>query len=207
MFDKFTNKMDQIRSMLGKTEITNDDKDMLGQSLFYYCSGIDPTPISAFAEKMPLFIYVDSFVYMPGDFSTNSKELYNRIKKLKCKLIKEENLAITCRLKEAKAAEISLWKTKTGEEFLLLFVQGDAVQCYKSLYSDKENYIQPKCICNYRYEFYNLDIFTQLEKRVEYILGYCSNDKYRCVGEYKYLGDYEENTKVKLYHRNYYYLF
>ncbi len=73
-------------------------------------------------------------------------------------------------------------------------------------------YIQPRCICNYRYEFFNQSednfiFLNSIEKRTEFVLGYCYNEKYRCIAEYNYYGDYEKQSKVPLFHRMFYYVY
>jgi hypothetical protein len=214
MLESSKQSMHAIASMLENDILGDDVKDMLGQSLFYYCSGIDPTPIAAFGAKIPLYIYVDSLVSMKNDFSAEVQELYGRLENLNFHLAETHTLNSTGRLQKTRNTELTLWKTLSGESFLLLFVQDDAIRGFESIYQDSANYInyiQPKYICNYRYELVNLGILTQIEKRVEYILGYCFNQKYRCVEEYDYYGDYSFDSackmKVKLYHRFFYYLF
>lgn len=194
--------MYQFATMLENGTMTDSIRDLLGQSLFYYCSGKDPTPIAAFGAKTPLYVYVD----INKDFVTGTQELYDRLKNLNFYHIESHALRTTGRLQKAKNAELTLWNTDKGESFILLFVQGDAIEGFKSIYTDSINYIQPKCICNCRYELNDLDVFYQLEKRVEYILGHCYNPKYRCIQEYDYLGDYA-SFKVGLFHRFFYYLY
>ena len=148
------NKLDKIYDLLKNGISDNEDRELLAQSLFYYCCGKDPTPIIAFRADYPLYTYSDNVDY----------------------------------------------------------VQGDASKTFQDLYSDDTNYcnyIQPKCICNYRYEFFEQkspEFFNQIEKRTEYILGHCSNNKYKCIAEYDYYGDFGD-SKVKLYHRMFWYVY
>ena len=201
--------INEIVFMLENDVLTDNGKDLLGQSLFYYCSGKDPAPIIAFGAKIPLYVYVDSFVTISNSFEVESKELYGRLKKANYSLAEKRNLKAIGRLKNAKNAELTLWENRDGNYFALLFAQCDANLGYEGIYKEKGNYIQPKYICNYRYETVNFELLGQVEKRVEYIMGHCFNPKYRCVGEYDYYGDYHFNSKckIKLYRRHFYYLF
>ena len=199
--------IDQIASMLEKIVFTDIDRDVLGQSLFYYCSGKDPTPIITFGAKIPMYVYVDSLEIPKNDFKNTVRELYRRLKN-KFSLAKICNLKCTERLQKTEKAELTLWNTSLGESFVLLYIQGDASKTFESIYREESgNYIVPRYVCNYRYELYDLGILKTVEKRVEYIMGHCFDPKYRCVAEYDYYGDYDTDCKVKLYHRLFYYLF
>lgn len=205
--------------------INNDtDRELLANSLFYFCCGSDPTPIAAFGDKHPIYVYVDvntSFVDM-------TQKLYKCLKKLD---FKKESVACFGEFgKESpdgkpivKQAELTKWHKQGQEDFLLFFVQGDARVVYKVLYGDKKNgnYIMPKCVCNQRYEIQSssevrnddimpcnsLGLLNQIMKRVEFVMGHNNNpEKYKKVGEYKYYGDYGGDT-VSLYKRMYYYLY
>lgn len=184
------------------------DTDVLRQSLFYYCSGKDPTPIAAFGAKIPLYVYVDSFIYMKNDFFTEKAELYKRLIRLNFSLSKKIALKLRGRLKAGENAELTIWKTAQGANFALLFVQGDAEETFKSIYrgSKNGNYIKPRYVCNYRYELRDKVILEQLEKRAEYIMGHCFEPNFRCIGEYGYYGDYSfgDTVKVKLYRNSKY---
>lgn len=57
----------------------NAERELLAQSLFYYCSGIDPTPIIAFGSDYPLYIYSDIIDYGNGDFNKTMNVLYERL--------------------------------------------------------------------------------------------------------------------------------
>ena len=208
MLKNTSEALDRLSDMLGYPLLTDGEKDMLGQSLFYYCSGKDPTPIIALGAKIPLYVYVDSLHFDDDAFSSATAELYARLKKHGFLLCEKRNLEPNGRLSECSNADATLWKNASGESFLLLYVQGDAALTYGSIYADEENYIQPKYICNYRYELRDRGLLSQVEKRVEYILGHCHDPKYRCIDEYAYYGDYgEKDVGVKLYRRLYYYLF
>ena len=198
--------MNNFAAALESGRMSEEEKDLLGQSLFYYCSGIDPSPIAALGATVPLYVYVDSFVYIKDGFSATSKELYSRLEKHKFKNKATVTPKLKGRLKNASNAELSLWIADNGEAFLLLFVQADAIDGYEAIYGSSEmNYLQPKYVCNYRYELRERGVISQLEKRVQYILGHCFDPKYRQVGEIPHLDRPDE--KIGIYHRFYYYLF
>ena len=198
--------MNNFTAALESGRMSEEEKDLLGQSLFYYCSGTDPSPIVALGSTVPLYVYVDSFVYIRNGFTAESKELYSELEKTKFKKQTKLTLPSKGRLAKSQNAELTLWKTAEGEHFLLLFVQADAVEGYQSIYGNSDmNYIQPAYVCNYRYELRERGILDQLEKRVQYILGHCFDPKYRRVGEIPHLDRPDE--KIGIYHRFYYYLF
>jgi hypothetical protein len=200
--------MDNVFSFLENNELTDKSRDILGQSLFYYCSGVDPTPIVAFGAKIPLYVYVDSFCIESGSIPQKIQILYDRLNSRGFKLVKARQLKTLGRFNMANYAELTEWNTISGDSFMLLFVVGDAKESYENIYSESSNYIQPKYVCNYRYETPSLGILKVVEKRAEYILGHCFNSKYRCVEEIDYLGDYgSPSDKLQLYRRHFYYLY
>lgn len=173
----------------------------LRESLFYYCSGKDATPVSAFGADVPLYVYSDSFKYMRVDFNGATKALYNQLKKLGHTVEEVRRLPLTGITSVCQNAEISLWKNVNDRRFILLYTQSDAVNLYEKIYFSEN--LLPKYFCNYRYEMSHRGVMEQDEKRAEYILGHCHSEEFECVGEYDYLGDYvfEKKTKVKLYRR------
>lgn len=201
--------MSRLSSILESGALTDDGRDLLGQSLLYVCSGKDPTPIAAFGANVPLYVYIDSFVYMHGEFAEEARELYQRIARLAFRLVESRKLTSVGRLRKAAHAELTLWEDATGAEFLLLLAQTDAAEGYRSIYGDGMNYVQPMYLCNILHELACPDILSQVEKRVQYILGHCHSPKYRVVGAYDYLGDHASSGgyKAELYRRLYYYLF
>ena len=72
--------------------LSNNTHLLLENSLFYYCSGNDPSPIFAFGTKFPLYIYVDSFIFMKEPFPIAAEWLYNKLKELKFTL-KEKKIS------------------------------------------------------------------------------------------------------------------
>ena len=114
--------------------------------------------------------------------------------------------------RKIKTILLTKWADKNGT-FYLAYLQGDALVVFDSLYRDDIkgcNSIQPRCICNYRYDcdnpIWERNKLSFLEKRAEYLFGYCYSDKYRCIGEYDYYGDYGTVTKIPLYRRRYWYV-
>lgn len=202
--------IDKVYSLF-ENGISNDfDRELLAQSLFYYCCGKDPTPVISFGAEYPLYIYSDIVNYGEGDFEIETKQLYRRLNDAGYKMVDILNLTKTRRWKDVENIALTQWRTPQNTVFYLVYVQNDAVKTFTKVYSDNSNYIQPKCICNYRYEFSEQDsyhFFNTVEKRTEYIFGYCSNHKYKLIGEYDYYGDYDDCTKLKLYHRMFWYVY
>ncbi len=197
--------IDRVIALMKDGIHDHDDRELLGSSLFYYCSGNDPTPIVSFGDKYPLYVYSDILMF--------AKDRIAFVGMLYCEL---EKRGFTCREKKevtAKArffcAEVSLWNTPDGGAFVLVFSKEDAEKTFNRLYYDEQarNTILPKCICNYRFEFdgrskYEWDFFHAIEKRTEYILGYESCDKYKHIDTLIHV---LRGEKVKLYHRMFYY--
>ena len=178
-----------------------DARDLPEQSLFYYCSGKDPTPIVAFGAEYPLYVYVDSLVYQRKDLDGTVGDLYRSLRKSGLQMTESLRLPVED-TPEIKGAEVSLWETKEGERFLLLFLQADAEKGFCHLYGGRGNYALPRCVCNYRYEMPRRGVLEEVEDRVPFVLGHCFNRRYRCVGQYDYLGDYGGRETVKLYRRS-----
>ena len=178
---------------------------LMRESLYYYCSGKDATPISVFGARIPLYVYSDSFIYMRTDFDGAVTELYGKIKKLGNSLKERHRLRTIGFLRECEQAEITLWSNGTEEAFALLYTKSDAVKCFSELYkNEKDGISTPKCFCNYRYEMHRRGILEQAEKHAQYILGHCFDSSFRPVGEYDYIGDYKFGAapKVTLYGRS-----
>lgn len=193
----------------------DEDRELLAQSLFYYCCGADPTPIIAFGSDYPIYIYSDIINYgHGGSFEETTSLLYQRISKAGNRLVETCQLKKERQLCDAKDIVLTKWKDQQKNlDFYLLYVQMEAVKTFDTIYHDLDkgghgNFIQPKCICNIRYEFmdnYSWSAMNVISKRVEYIMGYCHDDKYKCIAEYDYLGDYGDTT-VRLFQRKYWYV-
>ena len=190
-----------LLSLLGNGISNNNERELLAQSLFYYCCGKDSTPIVHFGADYPLYIYSDTLF---GENSDNEiEELYRRIQNKGFILVETEKFK---KWKNVDNVYLSLWLTLDNRYFSLIYVQNDAEETFRKIYSDNNNYIQPKCICNYRDEGV-FPFISQIEKRAEYIFGYCFNGKYKSIAEYDYYGDYEKNSKVELYRRCFWYVY
>ena len=214
MFHILKNKAEweQYALLLGYGVRNDDDREILGNSLFYYCCGKDPTPVIAFGSEYPFYVYADLVRYGHGDFDTEVNELLKRLKEKGFKLLKKEKLREIGVGRKIKTILLTKWADKNGT-FYLAYLQGDALVVFDSLYRDDIkgcNSIQPRCICNYRYDcdnpIWERNKLSFLEKRAEYLFGYCYSDKYRCIGEYDYYGDYGTVTKIPLYRRRYWYV-
>ena len=210
----YERNMNEMEKMFCRFYMDDTDRDFLGQSMFYYCCGKDPSPIVAFREDIPLYIYADIVNYGLGDFAEETEALYEKLKGHHFVLQEMRNLRCTGKLEHAKQAVLTCWKGVSQNPFYLLYVQCDAKKAFEGIYRDDYyrdyNYIQPKYICNYSYEMEqeNVSFFNVIEKRVQYIMGHCHNDKYRRIGEFDYLGDAVAiKSEVKLYHRFFYYVY
>lgn len=173
---------------------------LLKQSLFYYCSGKDLSPIVAFKHEYPLYVYADIVNYGRGNFDVFISELFERLKNLGFILIQKENLEQNFLYKEFENIVLSEWQTANGKNFLLLFVQGDACDVFKAIYSSETTKsVLPKCICNYRYEMRNRSFLERIEERVEYILGHCFNKNFEKINQFSYYGDYGSKQAEKIF--------
>ena len=181
--------------LLSKNTDNNISRELLSHSLFYYCTGKDPSPIIAFEAQFPLYIYVD--------LCTDPDLLYRRLSD-RGFLLRDSGYI------EKHLCAISVWTGENDRPFGLLYVQGNANDVFLNLYSDKTdgsfNLLLPKAVCNQRYEMPNREytVFPSIEKRAEYIIGYCFNSKYRRVGLIDYFGDYGDN-EIAVFRRMYYY--
>lgn len=191
--------------MLIESGLPNSKLDfILEKSLYYYCCGKDPTPIISFKSKFPLYVYADIIDYGVGDFQDETGELYRRL--LSNSLRRDDVRKLM--LPEFKNAELTIWRTIIGKQFALLYVQGDAKKVFTRLYGNEGRQLLPKCICNYRYEITDgtsktREYLYEIEKKVEYVMGYHYSDSYRKIRGYPYLGDYtlEHKVEVDLYQR------
>ena len=152
-------------------------KDILKESLFYYCCGKDPSPIIAFKNNYPLFVYADKKDY--------SHELFKRLNKYHFNLIEKQEISTNTTL--------SLWKYN-DDTFYLIYAVNDASKAFKEIYDD----VIPKCICNYRYELTNRHILQNAEINTQYILGHCFDENFIVVDEILYYGDYNFNKEIKI---------
>ena len=218
------NSFNELCSLFENGIRNDEDRELLGNSLFYYCCGKDPSPIIAFGPSYPLYVYVDLIEYGHGCFETETNILYPRIQDTGYQLIGSQKLESTGPLQDVENAVLTSWTSACPEssgsskdsekKFHVLYVQSDAYQAYRKIYHDidegsHDNYILPRCICNYRYEFHNHyseDGLLKLSKRTEFVMGHCHSDKYKQVAEYDYFGDYGFGGKIELYRRKYWYL-
>ena len=172
-------------------------RTLLESSLFYYCCGKDPTPIAAFGERIPLYVYADSFRALRGSPSEVTAVLERRLQGGRMKKKEETPLPFPSSRGTEGAAALSRWETETGEAFLLLFVRADACFAFARIYGE----LLPRCFCNYRYEMSNRGSLELAERRAEFILGHCFDEAYLPVADLPYLGDYGRGTRVTLHQR------
>ncbi len=165
---------------------------LLDRSLFYYCSGKDPTPVLIFGARIPLYVYAD---HLKACRSTPREEmavLYRRLEEGGFSRTETRPVATPF-----KAAELTAWQTEDGEVFSLLYLAADATAAYFELYGEDT---LPRCICNYRYEMNNARL-GPIEEKVAYILGHCHTGRHLPIAEYPYRGDYSfgKDTRITLY--------
>ena len=158
---------------------------ILSESLFYYCSGKDPTPVVALYNEFPLFVYSDLMKH---------RDLYSEAKALEERL-KSHGFLITCH-KETEILDgaVIYGLSKDGCRLILLFVKGDSWQCYQKIYGEE---VLPKCFANYRYEM-NAARFLGIQRKAQFILGHSHGEEHSEVRKIKYYGDYGGN-EVTLY--------
>ena len=156
---------------------------LLKNSLFYYCSGKDVTPILAFKGDYPLYVYADLVNYGRGGFNELIGELLKRLKKASFYLLEEKKLLNGEFSFEYEQAHLSKWKDENNKEFYLLFIQGDAVNVFNGIYYCDMKETLPKCICNYRYEMNNRAQLQKAEKKVQFVLGHCFNENFAKIKE------------------------
>ena len=168
------------------------ERNILNNSLFYYCCGKDPTPVAAFGAKFPLYVYSDLLNYGRGNFTQETQTLYLRLKNLNFTFLGARSFLIN-----ENRAELTLWKSLQNEEFFILYVAGDAVKTYTQIYGLNVAYTHPKCVCNMRYEM-NASFFSKVENATDYIMGYCFNKEFAPLTTYPYLGDYGKEKSVTL---------
>ncbi len=132
--------IDQLCRLFENGIQNNEERELLGQSLFYYCCGKDPTPIIAFGSDYPLYIYSDIVDYGDGDFEYETKVLYDRLNKAGFKLVDVCKLKKSGCLRNAENAVLTLWISLQNKAFSLLYVQNDAVETFRNIYSDRNIY-------------------------------------------------------------------
>ena len=190
--------------------------EILGNSLFYYCCGFDPSPIIAFGTQYQIYIYCDNFAYVSANFDNEILKLYSRLESHNHVLATKHRFTKSEALSEAENVELTEWMVGDNKSIFLLFIQGDARRVFEAIYDcrDANNYrnlIKPKCICNFRNEFNDnssCEYFHAIEKRVDYIFGYGpASEKYKVVSNHPYYGDYEDNATIELHKRKFWCLY
>jgi hypothetical protein len=199
------NLFDKLKDALEQESFTDDIKELFAQSMYYYCSATDPSPIIAFKASIPLYVYVDSFVYLNMGFWEALENLYGKLEKNGFSTIKAGRVA----LRGADITRLILLKDDEDKEFFLFFIRAEANDTFERLYTFTEfnkyiddfeyNTIVPRYLSNHRYEMTISGELSGVHDKAEYIFGHCNNPKYEKIGEYEYFGDYNDGTKVELY--------
>lgn len=78
-------RSEKILQLVAKGVGDNEDRELLANSLFYYCCGNDATPIIAFKDQYPLYVYVDTVGYGGGDFNEELKKTLFKTEKSRIK--------------------------------------------------------------------------------------------------------------------------
>lgn len=193
----FIYEMTNQKEILGK-----NTRLLLENSFFYYCSGNDPSPIFAFGAKFPLYIYVDSYIFMRENYTDASEWLYKKLIELKFILKEKYTLESNGRFKkcETKEIQLTLWEDYKHDKFYLLYIQADAIKTCSNLFKYNYGYILPKCVCNYRYELSKeYTILDTIEKKVPFIFGYAYGNNYKSIGQYPYIGNFGGSDQIILF--------
>ena len=165
--------------------------DALSRSLFYYCSGVDPTPVIALFSEYPLFIYSDLLRRYEGGVDEAAQILLSRLAEHGFRAVTREHI-------ELGEGAVLILLEKDGARAQLLLVKGDAWRIYRLIYGEG-GAIRPRCIANIRYEM-DTRHFLPIEREVEYILGYSYSREHTAERKFKYFGDYSEK-EVTLFRR------
>jgi len=183
---------------------SDEDRELLGRSMFYYCCGKDPTPVIAFGAEYPLYVYVDSLTFGQDGLESEVHELHSRLeqKGFRCYTSEFFDSPVNPR------GNISQWRDDKNNTFVIVYIKEDAEKAFRKIYNDddKYNYIQPKCICNIKYECPEFGLLNAVEKRVQYILGHSKSPKYKKTADVDYFGDYSAKT-MGYFRRAYWYVF
>lgn len=180
-----------IASALSAEQKDADIKALLSKSMFYYCSGVDPTPVIALFSEYPLFIYSDLLRRYEGGVDEAAQILLSR-------LSEHGFRAVTCERTEIAEGAVLALLERDGAAAHLLLVKGDAWRTYRLIYGEG-GAIRPRCIANIRYEM-DTRHFLPIEREARYILGYSYSREHTAERKFKYFGDYSEK-EVTLFRR------
>jgi hypothetical protein len=182
---------EEVCGKAGSDGLSDKLRELLSGSLFYYCAGVDPTPVNALSDEYPLFIYSDNLKYKDAALSEVFKKLTGRLLSLGFTLLDSRDIDI---LDGGILARL----TRDGADFLVLYIKGDSWDAYRKIYMRGDR-LMPRCIANIRYEM-NTRNFLPIERKVEFILGYSYSGIHTPTRKFKYLGDYSEK-EVRLFAR------
>lgn len=199
--------LDGLCALFSADERSAELDALLGSSLFYYCAGLDPTPIAAFGCKPSVYIFVDSFRYMRAEFDTGMGILQNRVTSLGYDFVGAVDPDAAGIL--AFATRARLFHFASGEgDILLLYLRATDADAYRNIYLDGdednlgrsapcESHPVPECVCNYRYEGRSR-LMERAEALSPFILGYAFGRRYEAISTHPYLGDYGNDRRVTL---------
>lgn len=199
--------LERLCALFSADERSAELDALLGSSLFYYCAGLDPTPIAAFGCKPSVYIFVDSFRYMRAEFDTGMGILQNRVTSLGYDFVGAVDPDAAAIL--AFATRARLFHFASGEgDILLLYLRATDADAYRNIYLDgdednlgryahRESHPVPECVCNYRYEGRSR-LMERAEALSPFILGHAFGRRYEAISTHPYLGDYGNDRRVTL---------
>lgn len=127
--------LERLCALFSADERSAELDALLGSSLFYYCAGLDPTPIAAFGCKPSVYIFVDSFRYMRAEFDTGMGILQNRVTSLGYDFVGAVDPDAAGIL--AFATRARLFHFASGEgDILLLYLRATDADAYRNIYLD-----------------------------------------------------------------------
>lgn len=202
--------LDGVGALFTANERSAQLDALLSSSLFYYCSGFDPTPVAAFECKPSVYIFVDSFRHIRAEFDTGMGILQKRIAALGYDTLALTDLPAVGILSFASRARLFRFASCEGK-FFLLYLRAIDADAYRGLFLDGEDALDryarhracpwdgedkafipfpvPECVCNFRYEGRSR-LMERAEALSPFILGHAFGERYSAVADYPYLGDY-----------------
>lgn len=202
--------LDGVAALFTATERSTQLDTLLSSSLFYYCSGLDTTPVAVFGCKPSVYIFVDSFRYIRVEFDTGMGILQKRIAALGYDTVGVTDLSAVGLICFANRARLFRFASCEGV-FFLLYLRATDADAYRGLFSGGEDILDlytrrsaypwdgedkasipfpvPECVCNFRYEGRSR-LMERAEALSPFILGHAFGERYSAVADYPYLGDY-----------------
>lgn len=172
--------MEDLMEILKHGIRTENQRELMGNSLLYYCCGADISPVIAYGAKIPLYVYNNS------GREDKYADLMNTM--IERGFLPEENRLLENEQKIPMFA--SKWFNKNGFYVRILYTYEPLEKMFHNLYVDTTGHIgiiRPKYVCNLGYAFNEKiskktqKLLKQIERQAEYIIGFCSDKKYKEV--------------------------